>query len=179
MSSNTQTQNDFPTGKEAGLIKHLSRRNRQLEFSQNETKRTARAALEAMVSHSIAHEVIAKFIVSSEIFWAEKQKAMTTIRDYTNKKGVTSRVHYTPNGRWYGTTKKYGEEPVECEYNRLITSEWATGNWYWDYDITNITGTRIQKKEVINIKPKPKKKHKKKPPLSQAVIDAVMARESN
>jgi len=50
---------------------------------------------------------VAKFSIMRAI------KGVSTIGDYTNKRGFTSKAHFN-GGRYIGSCKKYGDAPIAC-----------------------------------------------------------------
>ena len=50
---------------------------------------------------------VAKFSITRAI------NGLSTIGDYTNKRGFTSKAHFN-GGRYIGSCKKYGDAPIEC-----------------------------------------------------------------
>jgi|DEB0MinimDraft_10_1074344.scaffolds.fasta_scaffold09173_6 hypothetical protein len=107
-----------PTSKEMGLIKHLSRRNYQLENTKEDLENALRTALSMI--HECGGDV---FLYAKKNDLREKGWAMTHIGEYKNKKGIVSLVHYTPNNYYFGSIKKLGDKPIECFTYIKITRE--------------------------------------------------------
>tara|TARA_R100001440_G_scaffold773_3_gene2519 strand:+ start:767 stop:1198 length:432 start_codon:yes stop_codon:yes gene_type:complete len=104
-----------PTPKDHENIKGLSKRNRQLSWEVNKTELLTKTGLRLL--HAAGGDVY-EFATEAQL-WA-KTKGKTHIGEYTNKKGVTSLVHYNPNSKYVGSVTKLGEEPVDCYYNSLV-----------------------------------------------------------
>jgi len=111
------------TGKEMGLIKHLSARNRQLNWAAESKAKFATTALDMI--HSLGGDVF-EYATRIEL-WAEV-KSFTRIGDYTNKNGIVSQAHFNPNGKYLGSTKKLGNEPKTCYCPRPVTKDTHTYN---------------------------------------------------
>ena len=109
---------DSLTPKEKGLIKHLSRRNYQLEEKQEDLYTAIWVALKML--HSCGGDVYeyAKGTRLGDDAWG-----MTHIGDYVNKKGYTSQAHYNPNNKYIGSVNKMGNKPVKCLYWTHITMD--------------------------------------------------------
>jgi hypothetical protein len=64
---------------------------------------------------------------SPTTFWKKEMSGVfgikSTIGIYTNKGGKESMAHYTENGNYLGSTKKYGEHPISYEGNFRITKD--------------------------------------------------------
>jgi hypothetical protein len=71
------------------------------------------------------------YVRINRLWWkgdSHKVGVFTTIGDYTNKRGVTSKAHFTQNGKWLKTAHE-GDIPMSYEGHFLITPE------KFDYDI--------------------------------------------
>jgi hypothetical protein len=99
------------TPKERGLIKSLSKRNRQLSWQCNRNDLVIKTALRLL--HAAGGDVY-QFATEAQV-WAET-KGKTHIGEYTNKKGVTSLAHFNPNSTYVGSVKKLGINPIDCQY---------------------------------------------------------------
>ena len=123
MSNQTQM-----TGKEMGLIKGLSKRNRQLSWAEEQKVSLMKSAIETIIEISktliatpkTSKTFIADYIIKTGQFYG-LFKGMTTIGVYKNKRGFESQVHFKTNGEYYGTCKKYGDTPIETFYMKRIT----------------------------------------------------------
>lgn len=102
---------DSPTPKEKGLIKHLSRRNYQLEETKEELNTAIEIALKML--HSCGGDV---YEYAKEMKMCGKAYGMSHIGDYVNKKGHTSKAHYNPNNTYIGSVNRKGNKPVKCLY---------------------------------------------------------------
>jgi len=116
------------TGKEMGLIKGLSKRNRQLSWAEEDKINLMKSAIETIIeiSRTLTNgrrikKFIADYIIKSGQFYG-LFKGTTTIGVYTNKRGVRSQVHFKTNGQYLGTCKKYGDTPIDCYYMKRITA---------------------------------------------------------
>jgi hypothetical protein len=109
----TSTQNtpqvNTPSGKEMGLIKHLSCRNRQLKWSQDDLEESQNVAKTMLYEFGGADAV---FDYHHRLGHMEKAYEPTIIDDYTNKKGHTTKAHFTINGRYYGAVRTHGTKPI-------------------------------------------------------------------
>ena len=47
----------------------------------------------------------------------------STIKDYTNKRGVVSKAHYSAYGNYIGSVKKLGDKPIKVDSWRVPTIE--------------------------------------------------------
>ena len=112
-----ENENDY-TPKEMGLIKHLSRRNHQLKASRKDVKDLYTNALKMI--YELGGDVF-EYAIKTEI--EGKAYAMSVIGDYTNKKGIISKVHYNKNGYFIGSVKKLGDEPIPALYQTKICKE--------------------------------------------------------
>ena len=137
--------------KEMGLIKHLSTRNRQLSWKE-QANITARMTAVQMFC-KIDTDLAVEYILEVGGFFAQKT-AKTEIKEYTNKKGVTNLHHFNPNGNFVGSVHKLGPDPIDCEYNALITSSWWNPTTKNRYDIAKCDGVMIPKKAKKVIKRK-------------------------
>ena len=145
----SQTQEPISTPKEMGLVKHLSTRNRQLDWKQQANKTARLTAIKMFLTCDRIGEMAGQYVMECGGFFAPR-KTMTYIADYTNKKGVTNKHHFNPNGNFVGSVKKLGEVPVECDYNCLITEEWISAlELSAQYDLTKCDGVSIPRKERL------------------------------
>ena len=124
------SQEEIPTGKEMGLMKNLSKRNSELYFTVQKKE-----ALMEKSSKTIMKYGGITAIKEFRIDYGGNQKAwfLTTIGDYKNKKGVVSKAHYTKFGKYYGSVKKLGDEPILHLTWVDITNE--TLDIYWTVNI--------------------------------------------
>jgi len=53
-----------------------------------------------------------------------KCNVYTTISDYTNKGGKTTKAHHTYYGKYYGTLKSYGNDPVSYSGYLPVTPQY-------------------------------------------------------
>ena len=121
MTSTQNTEQTAPTGKEMGLIKHLSCRNRQLKWTQDDLQE----------AHSVAKTMLYELGGEDAIFeyhhkldHSEKAYEPTIIDNYINKKGITSLAHYSIHGNYLGSVKKMGAEPVSVlQFIRIHPSD--------------------------------------------------------
>jgi hypothetical protein len=97
------------TPKEKGLIKNLSRRNRQLQWTTDELSMT-RAVAKNMIYRLGGEQELYNYLVAIDT--RTKAYKLTEIGDYTNKKGITSKAHYTQNGNYYGSVRTHGDTPI-------------------------------------------------------------------
>jgi hypothetical protein len=109
-----------PTAKEMGLIKHLSCRNGQLKHSEKRLQECIDASTKSLMKYG-GKDAVKQFRIDFGGY--EKCWDYTTIGEYTNKKGVVSRCHYTPNGKYYGSVKAKGDTPVIVMTYQPITAE--------------------------------------------------------
>jgi hypothetical protein len=61
----------------------------------------------------------------NKLWWkgeSEHLGVLSTIADYTNKRGVTSKAHYTQNGKYLKPAKE-GDQPISYEGHFRITKE--------------------------------------------------------
>jgi hypothetical protein len=101
-----------------GLIKHLSRRNYQLEASQKNVEDLYKNALQMI--YELGGDV---FDYAERIGSVGKAYGMSVIQDYYNKKGVMSLIHINKNGYYIGSVKKLGNEPIPALYQTKICKE--------------------------------------------------------
>ena len=148
----SQTTEPQTTGKEMGLIKHLSTRNRQLDWKQQANIKGRMEAIKMFLEidqqiqgPAFGYEA-GEYILRCGGFFAPR-KAMTYIDDYTNKKGKTNQHHFNPNGNFVGSVHKLGPEPVECEYNCHITEDWIDQfELTAQYDLAKCDGISVPRK---------------------------------
>ena len=62
-----------------------------------------------------------------------KYNGLTTIGDYTNKKGVVSQAHFNNNGSYMGSVRKLGLVPIKCEMWEIPNRESWTINRKGDF----------------------------------------------
>jgi hypothetical protein len=136
------------TGKEMGLIKHLSTRNRQLSWKEQANIKARVTAIQMFCKIDI--QLAVDYILEVGGFFAQK-KAMTEVKEYTNKKGKVSLHHFNPNDNFVGSVHKLGPEPIECEYNALISTDWWNGK---GFDIAKCDGISVPRKVKKAIKRK-------------------------
>ena len=109
-----------PSGKEMGLIKHLSTRNTQLKWEGDKSTNLMKTALNMLWVFGIRGadttqpDMVAHYILDTGEFCGYKN-VMSYIGNYTNKKGVTTLAHYNPNNTYIGSVKKLGDKPVACK----------------------------------------------------------------
>ena len=117
MSKMTDPHNANMTGKECGLIKHLGIRNHQLHRETDAHKKAVKVAMIMIYKNTPAmrtgEHMVLEYLRQTDT-WL-KAWCLTTIDEYTNKKGVVSMVHYNQNGNYVGSVKKLGEEPIYVE----------------------------------------------------------------
>ena len=126
------SQQENLTSKEKGLIKHLSTRNYQLDSSDLLNKQLMEKSSKTIMKYG-GVDAIKEFRI--DYGKSEKGWCPTTIRDYTNKKGFVSKAHYTKFGKYYGSVKKLGNEPVNHFTWINITDK--TFDIYWTVNIEN------------------------------------------
>jgi hypothetical protein len=111
-------KNEITTSKEMGLIKHLSKRNTQLKNQTNYVEELTKNALEMI--YELGGDV---FDYAVKTGMTGKAYGMSEIRDYYNKKGVMSLVHYNKYGYYVGTVKQLGDKPIPALYQTGICKE--------------------------------------------------------
>jgi len=97
------------TPKERGLLKNLSRRNRQLKWTTDELD-ISRLVAKNMIYRLGGGKVLYEYLVATET--GAKEYKLSKIKDYTNKKGITSKAHFTQNGHYYGSVRTHGDTPI-------------------------------------------------------------------
>jgi hypothetical protein len=113
------TNNENTTPKEMGLIKHLSRRNFQLEASQNYVNDLYKNALQMI--YELGGDV---FDYAEKCGSVGKAYGMSVINQYHNKKGERKAdAHYNKNGYYIGSIKTLGNEPIPALYQTKICKE--------------------------------------------------------
>ena len=123
MSNTIETQ---PTGKEQGLIKHLSIRNYQLREQEKETSKAMLLAVKMIAEcGGDPFDYVEKMEVEAMI------EEYSTIGDYTNKKGVVSKAHFNSNKTYVGSVKKKGDKPILTRYKGIISRKTHTFNGEW------------------------------------------------
>jgi len=113
------SQNDSGlTGKEQGLVKHLSRRNKQLGWEQDQHKKDKREAMKLLYKFG-GEDACWEYMVNI----GEWRQAYlpTTIGEYENKKGKVSLAHFNANGKYVGSVRAKGEEPFLTITNTQMT----------------------------------------------------------
>lgn len=76
-------------------------------------------------------ELIWEYVNINKLWWkgeSERLGVLSTIADYTNKRGHTSKAHYTQNGTYLKPAKE-GDVPISYEGYFRVTKE------KFDYDI--------------------------------------------
>lgn len=63
-----------------------------------------------------------KWIYVAKFQIQRQYKGLSTIGDYTNKRGFTSKAHFN-GGRYIGSCKKYGDTPIVCPKYEVPTKE--------------------------------------------------------
>ena len=89
------------------------------------------AMFEMDVATDKMEKLIWDYVRINELWWrgqSEKVGVFSHIGDYTNKKGRTSKAHYSENGKYLKPAKE-GDEPISYEGYFRITPEG------YDYDI--------------------------------------------
>ena len=115
---NTTVPFENMTGKEQGLIKHLSCRNTQLKWKCDELDTAHQVACGMLYQMGGADKVF-EYYEGCE-FWAQAY-LMTTIGDYTSKKtGKISKAHFSQNGCYIGSVYKMGDSPVKMLQNTKV-----------------------------------------------------------
>jgi len=109
---------EITTPKEMGLIKHLSKRNYQLEASNKYVEDLYKNALKMI--YELGGDVF-DYAIKTET--KGKAYGMSVIGKYYNKKGVMSFVHYNKNGYYVGSIKQLGDEPIPALYQTKICKE--------------------------------------------------------
>jgi hypothetical protein len=118
------TQTAEKSGKEMGLIKHLSQRNTQLGWKTTECELAISAALRMLTIYA-PEDAIFEYAWNIRLF--RKTWGLTHIDDYTNKRGITFKAHFNPNNKFICKVKEEGEEPKEVLYNERVS--WRTHTW--------------------------------------------------
>ena len=114
------------TGKEQGLIKHLSIRNRQLKEQEEQTSKAMKIAVKMIADcGGDVFDYIEEMKVGVEI------QEYSTIGDYTNKKGVVSKAHFNSKKTYVGSVKVKGDKPILTCYWGIISRKTHTFNGEW------------------------------------------------
>ncbi|MGA0351979.1 MAG: hypothetical protein ACO3MF_04475 [Acholeplasmataceae bacterium] len=99
------------TAKERGLIKHLSRRNYQLDNQKFQCRKAMELAVK-MIADAGGDPF--DYIEQMEVY-VEIQE-YSTIGDYINKKGFVSKAHYNSKKTYVGSVKVKGNKPILTTY---------------------------------------------------------------
>jgi hypothetical protein len=129
MSSNAN--NEILIG---GLKNQISRQVGLKNWEHNQGNYNQRALVDswrllyAHTTASIVEDAIWKYVLSypSGIWKKEDTKTFgifSKIGDYTNKKGVVSKAHFTQNDYYLGSVKSLGDKPKSYIGNFIITKE--------------------------------------------------------
>ena len=113
------------TTKEMGLVKHLSRRNGELAYTQEKQQKCLDTASKALIKYG-GVEAVKEFRI--DFGYHAQTYDLTTIGDYTNKKGNVSRAHFY-KGKYYGSVKVKGTEPVQVLVWVKVLEENFDINW--------------------------------------------------
>ena len=121
----TSTYEDS-TGKEKGLIKSLSSRNFSLArvTKKLDDANTTALAMIDKLGGDVFEFAGATALWQSANYWSK-------ISDYTNKKGVVSKAHFSPSGKYVGRAKD-GDKPILCKMMTPITTKhfvWKNGKF--------------------------------------------------
>ncbi len=114
------------TGKEMGLIKNLSQRNRQLKWTKDDLELSQNVAKEMLYTLGGSQSVFSYHIKLGH--W-DKAYEPTYIGDYTNKKGFVSKAHFTISDTYYGSVRKLGTSPVMVLQNVPIEHHDCAERW--------------------------------------------------
>ena len=97
-------------------------------YSRNSLMDSWRAMYLNGVPFSLIESMVFEYVKNAPftIWWKGDSQLLgikTTISDYTNKRGVTSKVHYTHCGTYFGSCKKLGNEPIFYVGNFRLDTE--------------------------------------------------------
>lgn len=86
----------------------------------------------------------------------------STIKGYTNKKGITTLAHFTQNGKYLGSVKQLGEQPIgytgyfkvednlfDLDLNGLNNIQWLNGEANWSSLFKAKTTPVVEEEEEV------------------------------
>jgi len=122
MQDQIQQADNTERGLKIQIIKHRDQRNCAIKLNSIYSRDCC-----ALVVAGVLKEDHVWTLVENQDMWKDCMSAsvgvLTTIGDYTNKKGVTMKVHYSENGHFIEKCKKGDEEPKSYEGHFKITKD--------------------------------------------------------
>lgn len=122
MQQQIQKTDDTERGLKIQIIKHRDQRNCAIQLNAVYSKDCC-----AFVLAGVLKEDHVWTLVENQKMWKDCESAsvgvMTTIGDYTNKKGVVMKVHYSENGHFIEKCKKEDEQPKSYDGHFQITKD--------------------------------------------------------
>ena len=101
-------------------------------------------------------DLIWEYVNINKLWWkgdSERLGVRSTIADYTNKKGRTSKAHYTQNGKYLKPAKE-GDVPISYEGNFRVTREKFDFDVYMGFTICPDPSMNIYNHWIIEFFPK-------------------------
>ena len=122
MQQQLQKADDTERGLKIQVIKHRDQRDCAINLNAAYSRDCCAFALAGVLKEDHVWT-----LAENQHMWKECSSAsvgvMTTIGDYTNKKGETMKVHYSENGHFIEKCKKGDEQPKSYTGNFKVTKD--------------------------------------------------------